>query len=237
MSRQFYQVTHVIFDVDGLLIDSEQYYNLAIGQVCSKFGKEFSYQLKVEMMGAKPLEGAKICIDRLGLNDKIKPEEFVEEYEKALGQYYTKIKLMPGVERLIRYLSHNNVPMAIATGATRTSFDRKTEHLGEILRKPFSHHVYAGSDPDVARGKPYPDVFEVAAKRFRKAPKSMKNVLVFEDAMNGVKGALTAGMQVVLIPDVWTDISSIDIKPTLILKSLTQFEPQKFGLPPFGSPC
>lgn len=48
---QFHPVTHVIFDCDGLLIDSEQYYSEAISQVSSRYGKQFDYQIKLDMMG------------------------------------------------------------------------------------------------------------------------------------------------------------------------------------------
>lgn len=172
-------------------------------------------------------------MEALGLKDQIKPEDFVTQYETEMKKNCHKIQLMPGAERLIKHLSSNNVPISIATGAAQAGFERKTGHIGGILRKPFSHHVFAGSDPDVKRGKPHPDVFETAAKRFKDPPKDMKSVLVFEDAINGVKAALAAGMQVVFVPDRRLDLSKVLIKPTQILDSLEQFKPELFGLPKF----
>lgn len=183
--------------------------------------------------GTKPLEGAIICLDQLGLTGQIKPEDFVTMYETEMKKNCHKIQLMPGAERLIKHLSSKNVPISVATGASQAGFERKTSHIGEILRKPFSHHVYAGSDPEVSRGKPHPDVFETAARRFKPPPKDPKNVLVFEDAVNGVKAALAAGMQVVFVPDKLLDLSTVSVKPTLTLTSLEQFKPELFGLPPF----
>lgn len=167
----------------------------------------------------------------------LKPEDFIAEYEGEMKKSCHKIKLMPGAERLIRHLEQRGVPCAIATGSTQAGFERKTTHLGEIMRKPFRHHVFAGSDPEVKRGKPHPDVFLVAAKRFKESPpKDMKSVLVFEDAINGVKAALAANMQVVFVPDkaFFTDLSSVTVKPTIILDSLESFKPEQFGLPPFA---
>lgn len=226
-------VTHVVFDCDGLLVDSEKYYSEAISEVASRYGKTFDYQIKLDMMGTKPIEGAIICLEKLGLTDQIKPEDFVSEYETVMKKSCHKIKLMPGAERLIKHLSSKNIPIAIATGSAQTGFERKTGHIGEILRKPFHHHVFAGSDPEVKQGKPFPDVFLVAAKRFKEAPKDMDKVLVFEDAVNGVKAALAAQMQVVFVPDKKLDLSTVSVKPTLTLDSLEHFKPELFGLPSF----
>lgn len=169
----------------------------------------------------------------LGLTGQVKPEVFVTQYETAMKKNCHKIALMPGAERLIKHLSSKQVPIAIATGSAQVAFERKTGHIGDILRKPFSHHVFAGSDPEVKNGKPHPDVFQAAARRFRSPPASPKSCLVFEDAINGVKAALSAGMQVVFVPDKRLDLGKLTVKPNLILESLEKFKPELFGLPPF----
>lgn len=233
--RTFHPITHVIFDCDGLLVDSEKYYSEALTEVAAKYGKTFNYQIKLDMMGTKPIEGAVICLEALGLQDQVKPEDFVTQYETEMKKNCHKIKLMPGAERLIKHLSSNNVPIAIATGSAEAGFERKTGHIGEILRSPFSHHVFAGSDTDVKRGKPHPDVFLAAAKRFKNPPTDTQNILVFEDAVNGVKAALAAGMQVVFVPDQRLDLNKVTVKPTQTLQSLEQFKPELFGLPPYKS--
>lgn len=233
--QAFHPVTHVIFDCDGLLVDSERYYSEAMTKAAENHGKQFNYQIKLEMMGTKPMEGAQICLERLGLTGQVKPEDFVKEYEAELHKNCHKIKLMPGAERLIKHLSNKNVPIAIATGSSNAGFEKKTAHIGDILRKPFHHHVFAGSDPNVKHGKPHPDVFEEAAKRFKKPPKEPQDVLVFEDAVNGVKAALAAKMQVVFVPDKRLDLSAVTIKPTVTIDSLENFRPELFGLPPFES--
>lgn len=50
-SSSYHPVTHVIFDCDGLLVDSEKYYSIALSEVAQKYGKEFTFQIKMEMMG------------------------------------------------------------------------------------------------------------------------------------------------------------------------------------------
>lgn len=184
--------------------------------------------------GTKPLEGAEIALEALGLVGQVAPEDFVQQYETVMKKNCHKIKLMPGAERLIKHLVAKKVPIAIASGSAKSGFERKTGHIGEILRQPFDHHVFAGSDDEVKRGKPFPDVFEIAAKRFKPPPKSSQQVLVFEDAINGIQAALSADMQVVFVPDKWIeDRNNLPVKPTLTIDSLEQFKPEQFGLPPY----
>lgn len=172
-------------------------------------------------------------MDKLGLTGQVKPEDFIADYEAVMKLNCHKIKLMPGAERLIKHLSAKKVPIAMASGSSESGFERKTGHIGAILREPFLHHVFAGSDPEVKRGKPHPDVFEVAAKRFKPSPVDSQKVLVFEDAINGVRAALAANMQVVLVPDPRLNVSKFDVKPTYVVDSLENFKPELFGLPPY----
>lgn len=74
-----------------------------------------------------------------------------------------------GVERLLRHLKENNVPIALATSSGKQSFDLKTPHHKEVFDL-FDHKVLGASDPDVKKGKPNPDIFLVAADRFPDKP-------------------------------------------------------------------
>lgn len=86
-------------------------------------------------------------------------------------------------------------------------------------------------DPDVKEGKPSPDTFVVAAKRFNPPPKTFKHVLVIEDALNGVKAAIEAEMQCLLVPDF--RIRDVKCEATLVINSLDDFKPELFKIPPF----
>lgn len=118
----------------------------------------------------------------------------------------------------------------------------------------FHHKVMGTTDPDVKVGKPAPDIFLVAARRFTEpaTPSDVRLIpttrcanlfnfliffcnfqcLVFEDAPNGVRAACLAGMQSVMVPDVHVS-QELRKEATIVIDSLEQFEPELFGLPPF----
>merc|ERR1712071_78080 len=138
--------------------------------------------------------------------------------------------LLLGAERLLRHLHSKGVPIALATSSSRENFELKTRQHAEVFSL-FSHIVTGSSDPDVKRGKPAPDIFLTCASRF---PTSVEphQCLVFEDAPNGVTAARAAGMQVVMVPDARMD-PLMTSHATHVIKSLEEFQPELFALPPF----
>lgn len=95
----------------------------------------------------------------------------------------------------------------------------------------FNHKVCGSTDKEVENGKPAPDIFLVAARRFAKPP-AATDCLVFEDSPNGVTAANSAGMQVVMVPDPRLSEERC-AHATQVLRSLADFKPEQFGLPPF----
>jgi (DL)-glycerol-3-phosphatase len=135
-----------------------------------------------------------------------------------------------GVARLVAHLHAHGVPMAVATSSHRHHFNLKTAHHAAVFS--CMDAVVTGDDPAVARGKPSPDIFLLAATRFRQPPASPAHVLVFEDAPNGVLAAVAAGMPVVMVPSPL--VGEDDRRPaTQVLASLVDFDPQAWGLPPY----
>lgn len=225
----FKSVTHCIFDMDGLLLDTETLYTQAYNSITLQYGKEYTWEHKAKIMGFQCNEASEAVVQMLDL--PLTGEEFVEKLNSIYEKVFPSCNLMPGVERLLRHLKSHNIPIALATSSSKDKSDIKTQrwtHLFDL----FQHKVFGGSDPEVLKGKPSPDIFLVAAKRFSDNPDPSK-CLVFEDAPNGVEAALAAGMQVIMVPDPMLPKHLIK-KATLVLKSLEDFKPEDFGLPKFS---
>uniref|UniRef100_A0A131YQD2 pseudouridine 5'-phosphatase n=1 Tax=Rhipicephalus appendiculatus TaxID=34631 RepID=A0A131YQD2_RHIAP len=224
----FKPVTHVLFDMDGLLLDTESSYTEATQRVTQRYGKDYTWEVKSAVMGTAGSESTRIIIDRLQL--PLTVEELEAELHQMHRELFPTAQLMPGAERLVSHLQRSGVPIAVATSSKRDSFELKTSRHKELFAK-FHHIVCGGDDAEVPRGKPHPDIFLVATGKFENAPPPEK-VLVFEDSPNGVLAAVAAGMQVVMVPDPRVDEDSRK-SATLCLNSLEDFKPELFGLPPY----
>ncbi|OTF78866.1 hypothetical protein BLA29_007546 [Euroglyphus maynei] len=228
-----HRITHVIFDMDGLILDTEKLYEKAYKNVLGNYGKEYTLDLKIKIMGRSGLEGARIIIDdcQLPLNIDGFLSEMAIEHEKVFAGH---VPLMPGAERLIRHFHHHRIPIAVATSSKRYTFDLKTKEHRELFQL-FDHIVIASEDPEITAGKPDPQTFLVCASRFRPPPTTMTSVLVFEDSANGVLAANAANMISVWIPD--PQIRSAkqhEIDAHYTLNSLLDFKPEQFSLPPLN---
>ncbi|KAH8393607.1 probable pseudouridine-5'-phosphatase [Drosophila serrata] len=222
----FQPVTHCIFELDGLLIDSERLRNDSIQKILDPFGHTYGFDLKMRCMGKPESEQVDLIVNTYDLNRY----DFEHQLKLLSRGEYARLKLLPGVERLLKHLHDFNIPMAIGSSSCRNSFEAKTRRYSRLF-DVFHHVVLSGSDEEVKKGKPAPDIFLATASKFNESPEPSK-CLVFESSLLGMEAALAAGMQVVLVPDPLVSMRSSALA-TLRLKSLESFRPQYFGLPPF----
>ncbi len=187
-------VRHVIFDLDGVLLDTEPLYTQAIAAVAGRFGKRYDWTIKSQCIGRGTMEAARIIVDALAL--PLSPGELVSERDQTLVPLMATAAALPGARELAQALAARGVPMAIATSTEAPLYAVKAASHQSWLS--LFAAVVCGDDPRVARPKPAPDIFLAAAASLGADPASC---LVFEDSPFGVEAALAAGMQVVALPD------------------------------------
>lgn len=214
----FKPITSVIYDMDGLLLDTESLHERVNSEIARRYGKTFNIDAKIAIAGRPTLDSAKILVDILQL--PLTPEEYLVERNKLLYPLYPTVKALPGTIELIQHLSNYNTPQAIASSSSRHHFDMKTVNHQQWLN--VFKIVTLGDDPEIKQGKPAPDIFLLAAKRLNAAP---EQCLVFEDSLAGIKAAIAAGMSVVAIPDPVFDKQFFQ-QAHQVLNSMTEFDPQ-----------
>ena len=228
-------ITHVLFDMDGLLLDTESIYSAAQVAVLDDLGiggDRFTPAVKRAMMGRPALAAAQAMIDALQCGDVVNASDFVTRREAVLHDLFPDAQPMPGAERVVRHLARVGTPIAVATSSHRRHFELKTAKHGELFSL-FKNTIVTGCDPALnGKGKPDPAIFNLAAERLGVSPST--SVLVFEDADIGVAAGRAAGMSVVHVLDArWADTDGKSSGACQTLASLEEWRPEEWGLPAF----
>ncbi len=201
----------VIFDMDGLLVDSEPLAREAWQRAARLHGGEIASELFARMLGRRQVECAEVVRDALGLS--IPADALCRQRNDLFMELLPgRVKPMPGAIELLRELERRAVPRALATSAEQRYVTAVLDQLQ--LDRAFAVRVVA---EDVAHGKPLPDVYLLAAERLGVRP---ADCLVLEDAPNGLAAARAAGMPSVAVPNACTrslDLSAADASlPSLV---------------------
>lgn len=206
----------VIFDLDGLLADTEPLWGESARLLLARRGHTWDPSLKPQFMGRHPLEVAGMLVRHYGLDDT--PAALVEERLAILDRLYRTARLqpMPGARALVAGLAAARVPMAVASGSPGRLVQLVLERID--LLAPIT--AWLGSDA-VERGKPAPDLFLLAARRLGVEP---AGCVVLEDAPAGVQAALAAGMTCFAVPLPETPVEAV-ASAHRVLQSLAQLAP------------
>lgn len=182
-----------IFDMDGLLLDSERYLMNAWLAASLDYGTPISEHEFMYTVGRNAAESRERLIDLLGGENEYRAVQALV-FEKLGPESERVFPLKPGVLAMLDRLGELRVPCALASSTHSREIRRRLAAVDVLHR----FLAIAGSD-EVARGKPDPGVYQLAARRIN-APAA--SCLVFEDSENGATAALRAGLSVVIIPDI-----------------------------------
>ena len=181
----------VIFDLDGVLLDSEHVWDEIREQLARERGGRWHERAQREMMGMSSLEWSRYMHDEIGVPDP--PEEISAEVVHRLEAVYRDhLPTVPGAKEAVERMA-DRWPLALASSSNRELIVLALELLGVAAR--FQAIV---SSEEVARGKPAPDVYLEAARRLAVNPARAAAV---EDSHNGIRSAKAAGIRVIAIPN------------------------------------
>jgi HAD superfamily hydrolase (TIGR01509 family) len=182
----------VVFDMDGLLLDTEVVYREVMAEAAAVMGEELPEAVFLKMVGLTGAASRVVALDHFG------PDFSFDGWMAHVSELaHTRLSagapLKAGAAELLDRLDEAKLPRAIATSSSHAGVER---HLGPSGLVPRFQAVVAAGD--YARGKPHPDPFLTAARRLGVEP---QDCLALEDSHNGVRAAAAAGMMTVMVPD------------------------------------
>lgn len=200
----------IIFDMDGVVLDSEKLWTEVDNEFLKKFGsgEELSIAVKLEQLGRGTVNGTEVLMKKYGIKGNIlKLTKWREDLAKKL--YQEKLELKPNVGKFLDDLRNTNYKVGLATSALRALL----EIVMEKVEFDAWFEVMVTID-DVEKGKPAPDIYLRAAELLKVKP---EECLVFEDSLAGVQAAKAAGMKCIGVLDKrWENRVLVDLADKVI---------------------
>ena len=206
----------VVFDLDGVIIDSEQLWDEVREGLARERGGRWSEQAQADMMGMSSTEWSRYMHKVVGLPEP--PEEINREVvRRMLARYSEHLPLIDGAVDAVKRLAAH-WPLGVASSSNRELIDHVLELSG--LAPCFKVTV---SSEEVERGKPAPDVYLEAARRLGAEP---SRTVAIEDSASGIRSAHAAGMHVVAIPNrAFPPPAAVLALARVVLESIKELDP------------
>ena len=181
------EIKCVIFDMDGVIIDSEEIHKKAYYETFTSIGVTVSADLYKTITGSSTINAFQKLVTHFNLN--LNPEDLVLDKRKRFVNFFendSTLHLVKGVKELIKHCYHKNLTLILASSSAMVNIDRVFDRFN--LHNYFTAKI---SGADLTASKPHPEIFEKAAIL---GNTSKENCIVIEDSDNGVKAANDAGI-------------------------------------------
>lgn len=208
-----------IFDMDGLLIDSEPFWEIVNKDVYGRLGIKLTEEDRSWMIGRRSNENAEFLYKKYGWEGPTAAEVTEEIIALMIKNVKSDGVLLPGVHHVLQLSKEEGLHIAIASSSPQVLIDAVVDALE--IREHF-HHIYSAQFEEF--GKPHPGVFIKVAKHFKV---DVEECVVFEDSPSGVLAAKSAKMQCVAVPMPQYKDHKFIQAADLILDSLEDFSREK----------
>ena len=187
-----------LFDLDGVLLDTEVLHSEAWSTSAARFGIKLTLDQLNSLRGKRRIECAEQIIK--SAKKSISTNTFLKTHQPISEKLMRKVKAISGAETIVKWCFQNKLPMALVTSSTSSSVDVKT--ASHVWINLIRTKVY-GDDSSLQKGKPAPDPFLLATKKLEVDPKCCWAI---EDSISGVTSALAAGCKVWMLNNLIEDI-------------------------------
>ena len=222
-------ISGVIFDMDGLMLDTEKLLVKFWCQAAAEHGFDMKKEHVLEIRSLsriyavphlKKIFGESFDFESIRarrielMNDYIDKNGFEIRKEEVKALDHVSFEIKKGLFELLKYLKFNQFKIAVATA---TDYERTKLYLNKINALSYFDKIVCGNM--VKRGKPDPDIYLEASKQLQLSP---DECIALEDSPNGIKSAYSAGCHVIMIPDLSLPDSSLEKKLMTVCKSLDE---------------
>ncbi len=203
----------VVFDMDGVLFDTERIYIESWRETAKEKGIEDMEPLIIECIGLNRTDTIRTFQEHYGTDFDF--EDFRAGYTEKIQSILKKegLPVKPGVRELLKYLREHHAKVAVAS-STRT--EKVLQYLEETKLLEYFPVVIGGDK--ILHSKPQPDIYLLACEKLQADPAES---FAIEDSLNGIRSAYDAGMKVIMVPDMVAPVPEAVEKTTAIKESLT----------------
>ena len=188
------KIKAVIFDMDGLMIDSERVYLSALKEVAASYGCDEDSDIFLQCIGRNRVDTMKMFVEEFG-TDFPAEEMCIKTRERFYEmQSNGDVHLKKGLHEVLQLVEKRNIPRCLVSSSLRSAIEKNLETHN--LKKHFPHYI--GGD-EVENGKPNPEGYLKAVSLLGYSP---DNCVVLEDSEPGIKAAHNAGTIPIMIPDI-----------------------------------